>query len=740
MPPRVALRISALPPVLLATALASTAAFAESGDIRLQADLEYIYSDIETEEKATGEKTDATFSYFRRKYNIDIEKEILPYLRFRGGAFLELIDSTTDEEDLSTGFEEKTDRLWAELNWTNPLYKASAAYRRRNFEFDPKNLPSTNISREEYSGFWRWTPVGFPSIDLEYNRFRTWDDDDNRDSLLNLYVAKSRYDYRDFSADYTYTRSDLEQTVRTAGGGLDPGGTLAAGDTPRTIDQGFLTQIHNGGVRYATDLFNDRLRVIARARVNYDKLEPTGTGPIRPATTSPGAPFFLLDDSDPTTLTVANAANPLSTVNIGRNAPLNPVGVGLDFGTPTEVDTIHVVPVENLLDPSLASPGEIASVAGAFNWRVFTSDDQVAWTEQAVTSDEYSVFDNRFEITFSPQAFTRYIKVVTTPVTTASGEIRIADIEAFTTVDAAAGQEFETLTQTYNLGLRWAVTDRTLTTYDSTVRLFDTDPDDRDKTTLINGVSVQHEFNDMFYADARLLRLDTSQSNRDDVVRHTFTTSLNADYLPTLSQSLIYNGVHEKEGSRSGQAHSLFLRTNADLYRDWSMNLDLGYTTRSPVFGPDTTSTIIRLATNVSPHRTMNFAVDYLGSYDTQSGGFSGFSHIASIQAFWVPFRTLSFFASVNLRDQVREREGLRVRQQYSVNWSPFPDGQLNFLLGFNQTIDADGNESQILTPEARWQINRSTLLTLAFDFGTIESETLIRDLKVFRLNFRTIF
>ena len=82
----------------------------------------------------------------------------------------------------------------------------------------------------------------------------------------------------------------------------------------------------------------------------------------------------------------------------------------------------------------------------------------------------------------------------------------------------------------------------------------------------------------------------------------------------------------------------------------------------------------------------------------------------------------------------------MKVRQQYSINWSPFPDGQLNFLLGYNQTIDADGNETEILSPEVRWQIMRSTLLTLAFDYGTLESESLIREVKTFRLNFRTIF
>ena len=363
------------------------AAFAEGGEIRIQADLEYIYSDIETEERDTGEKIDTTFSYFKQKYNIDIQKEIYPYLYFRGGGFFELIDSTTDEEGSKTGFDETNRPSLGRTQSAEPAVQGFGSLSQEEFQVRSERLsPQRVFLAKNYSGFWKWTPVGFPTIDLEFNRFHTWDDDDNRDSVFNLYVAKSRYDYRDFSADYTYTRSDLDQSMNAIGEILDPGGLPAdeGNQGQRTINQGSLTQIHNGGLRYSTDLFDDRLKVIGRARVNYDRLEPSGTGPVRPPTISPGAPFFLLDDSDPSTLTVVDAANPLGTVNIGRNAPLDPVAVGLDFGTPTEVDTIHVMPVENLLDPALASPGEIASVAGSFDWRVFISDDQLTWTEQVV--------------------------------------------------------------------------------------------------------------------------------------------------------------------------------------------------------------------------------------------------------------------------------------------------------------------------------------------------------------------
>jgi len=155
-------------------------------------------------------------------------------------------------------------------------------------------------------------------------------------------------------------------------------------------------------------------------------------GDIELPTTSPGAEFFLLDDSDPSTLTYVDAANPLTIVNIGRNAPLFDVGLGLDFSSPTEINMIRVLPLEDPSDPGLATPGEIAALAGFFVWTVFTSDDQVNWVERTVNSVSYSVFGNRFEISF-PGGDTEFIKVVTTPIPTAPGEIRIAAIQGFTT-------------------------------------------------------------------------------------------------------------------------------------------------------------------------------------------------------------------------------------------------------------------------------------------------------------------
>jgi hypothetical protein len=100
----------------------------------------------------------------------------------------------------------------------------------------------------------------------------------------------------------------------------------------------------------------------------------------------------------------------------------------------------------------------------------------------------------------------------------------------------------------------------------------------------------------------------------------------------------------------------------------------------------------------------------------------------------------LSFFAGVNLRDKQSRGEGLFVSQDYSIQWAPFPDGDLNFSLGYNRSIDTDDNESQILSPQIRWQISRSTLLTADFNIGTTESQSEKRDFKAFHVELQTYY
>ena len=720
MPELIAAHIRTGLVVLLVIAALPTAVRAEGTRLRLMADVEYLYSDIDTEDNETGEKTNSIYSYFRQKYNLDFFRELYPYLEFRAGGLFELIDSSTKTDDSDSGYKQQSTWLFSELNLNNPLYTGGLSYRRREFEFDPDSLPATTVHREEYTGLFRWTPVGLPLFNFDYSRYRTWDDDESRDLLTNRYVLKSRYSYQDLSYDYTYTRFDSDERLR---------------------DYGELNQLHDGGIRYSHSFFGDRLVASGGVKLKYQTVEPRNEGSIEQPATPRGTEFYLLDDNDASTLQAVDAANPLTAVNIGQNAPPGtPVAVGLDFGMPTDVDTLHVVPLEDAQDPLLASPGQIAAVANMFEWTVFSSDDQVTWNPHIVSGATYDVFENRFEISFTPPALAPYIKVVTTPVTTAPGEIRIAAVAAFETLPLADGEVVEDAEQIVNLGLRWAVTDATTAAYDGYFRHRTVEPFASRRTTLSNGLTLSHIFSPRFFGNARLLRTDTSEANRDDSVDHSYSASLRADYFDTLHQTFVYSGRHSDRDGDVSYSNGVFLRTDADLYQGWSANLDVGYSLLHPREEPDSGIATMRVATNVIPNPTLNFSVDYLISVNNEKGRSTRIDQNARFQGIWVPLRTLSFFASVRLRHKKTEDEGLKIAQDYSVNWAPFPDGTLNLSFSYNDNIDTEGNETRAFSPELNWQFMRNTVLNVRFNIGTIETDRETRDLKNVRAMIRTFY
>jgi hypothetical protein len=702
--------------LVFAIGLAPVTVLAEGGRIRVSAALEYIDSHADIEDKESGEKTRIDSSFFRQLYNVELQKEIFPYLNFRTGGLFRLNDRTTirrteAEGKEETDFEERLGRLFAELHLDNPLYNAGATYSWSESEEGVANKLKT--TREEINSIFRWRPVGLPLLDLEYNRLRAYTDPSSRDVLTQVFRLLSRYEYEGFSYDYRYTRNDQNETIE---------------------DFGTLSQIHDGGMRYSDSFFADRLRVTGGFRLTHSTLEPTGTGDVKLPTTSAGTAFYSLDDDAAPIVYEDSPPNPLSNIVIGTTGiglPPAPVSVGLDFTFPTTVDTLYILPT--------TSPGEIDSVADDFTWIVSSSDDQLIWTEHD-TDAIYNRFDNRWEISFSPDAEPRYLKVRTQPLNNTPVEIRVLDIQAFTTIAATRGLEIVDDVQNYNLGLRWAITDRTTTAYNGFYRRQENQPFDLIKTTLTNSLSLEHVFSPMFVANARLLRADGTETRRGDVTDHTYTASLSAHYLDTLSQTLVYSGTYNRDENGSGTRDSILLRTNADLYREWSMILDVGYLRKDPILGAAGTNTLLRLSTNLIPNPKLQFTMDYSGSWRTETGDSTRLDQNARFQAFWVPLRTLSLFARIDFRKHGSTGESLQVGQDYSVTWSPFPDGALNFTLAYNQTADTRNNKSRILSPGIRWRITPASLLTVRFNLGTIETESEISDVRNLRAEFKIFY
>jgi hypothetical protein len=724
---------------LFSSTFSPTTALAEGSYLRILTELEYRYTDIETESKRNDDESDSQISWFKQRYDVDAQKEIFPYLDVHAGGTFERIHQSGTigltrrdpisrllETDTSHGdIEDETAWLFGEVNLNNPLYTASGAYRRREERIDDDDPYSTKRFREEYTGIWRWRPVGFPSIDLNYNHYHVWNDDDTRDTVNKFLTLENRYDYEGFSYDYIYTRNDTDQKH-------------AGTET--------LNQDHNGRAFYSGQFLDDRLSLTAGLRLNYSRLEASGSDEVE-RRTSPPTTSFLQDDNDPTDPTSGTPyASP--PPNIGQGAP-SPVSFILKFDAETAVDTIDVI-----IGGGTATTSSIAAAAPGFSWRAFTrgSDDLENWVDISTLTPPsavvaiYDPIDNLFELEFDPPLSTHQIKVqIGPPPPSLVGTILISRLDSFTTISFTTTEDrpglvLKDFDQAYDLSLGWAFSDRTTTTYNAIFRMLETEPFDERRTRLTNSVDLRHFFNPVFYGSARVIRTDTTKTDREDTVQHSYSASLRADYLDTLSQSLVYSGLHDKAEDDTTLSNSIFLRTNADLYSGWSANLDLGYSTTDRREGNSETAVTFRVSTNVIPNPRANFTLDYQGSWRTETGEPSRLDQNARAQGFWVPFPTLSLFAAVSLRDRPGETQRLTIAQDYSVNWAPFQDGLLDFSLAYNQSIRSRDRETRTLSPEINWRITRTTLLTFRFNYSTLETESARQDVKSIHAWLRAVY
>lgn len=695
--------------VLLIVSLFLAEAKAEG--IRLFSELEYLYTDSEITEKATGRVLDSRSSNFSQLYNLDISKSVYPYLSISGGGIFELDETLSTSDGIDVRDEERTIRPFFGIDLDNPLYRASGKYVKTKIKEKTTGLPDERNFREEYIGFFGWKPVDLPTLTLQYTWTHTYDSPMTIDRFEKLLSADSRYaGLENFLFRYTYTRLENEE---------------------RLNDFETLLQFHEGRVNYSRALIDKRLTLDTGYKIQYatDEFGGAGTGNV-PITRSAG--LFSLDDTpddgpalQPLSSLIDGNLTVSSGINIGLNGDRSTLSnIGIDFGFPSQVDRIFL-----WVDRSLTS-----AVSDSFSFEVYVSSDNTdmsIWTLHAtVFPATFGAFQDRFEISI-PSVTTRFIKIVTRPLSPAvvgsSGfpDIFVTEIEGFTAISGQADR-LTTIDHIYNLDLRWRASDRTVLTYDFFYKFEERDPSSIKRTQVSNSISANHIFSRVYTGRLRLLREDTRELGEESEV-YTYNASLRADHLDTFQQTLTYSGSYtiEEEGNRRDNA--LFLRNRADLYEGWSAYLDTGYSwVRSPE-GRDEDNTTITVGTNMSPNEKItintNYSIVFVELTD-QGVTSSDTEQRLNVDLLLLPLRTLSLFARLSYID---EEDSTRSFQSYSANWSPFPDGTFQFFFNYNETFltaeDLDERERTI-TPGVRWDVTRFALLELSYTI--FESDTLL--------------
>jgi hypothetical protein len=699
--------------LLAAAALSPTDGRAEG--IIMSGELKYVNTEEEAESKATGEETDFDHSRFSQFYNIELHRQIFPYVDFSSGLVFSRTNGKTTTDDLRTKGTDRALAYFLNLNLSNPAYRAGVTYRDSEDKTDGTNRADLRIFREEYSGFINWRPEDLPAVSLNYRHTRAHDKPETREIVVDFLSLDSGYAYKNLTLDYSYTSTDLDQRISGSSS---------------------LEQAHDGRMQYTTRILGDRVSVTGGSQLTYRVSEPSDGENVRLSTSPPQGAFYLLDDSTPESnavgeFTTVDLANPLTNVDIGPSGPRNLVSFGVGFSAPTRTDTVYLLPLEDATDPSLASPAEINAVANRFSWQVFSSDDQETWTELDVTRATYKLFENRFEISFSSPVNVRFIKVATEPLSAGgTPSILISQLQTLETVPGSAGTTVRNFRQIYDVGLRSQLSRDTTTSYHVYYMVSDQNLSAGRRTWLTNSISFGHQFAPRLAGSTRVMRTVSRRPGQKDGVEDSYTASLRAEYLDTFYQTLTYSSRHDRDEDGSTRSNSVWLRNNMDLHPAWSANLDLGYTRQSPLEEETRSGATIRVASNLAPNRRTNFRMDYRISWTRQKHERTRREQRWGLQAFFIPTDVLSVFAEFDYND--RGFDGHEFAQDYSVHWAPFPDGDLDLSLGYNRFENRSGRKTESVTPALTWQIRSGLVLTLNYTTGTDETDAVERDLDVF--------
>jgi len=695
--------------------------------VRFNSEHLYNYNDSDTTIKDTGEKISSTFTRFDQRYNLDVSKTLYPYLVFATGTFYEHDKSTTSSEDLDVDSTEKTLRPFVELNLNNPIYQAGVTYRKTRIEEETTDLPDTRSNRDQFTATVGMTPSQeFPEWDFTFIRTLTSDNPETIDQKVDIYDFGTQYTpLPGLLLDYSYLRNETDDRLRNF-------------DTTE--------QTHFGKAEYSNNFFGNRVSLNTAYRIRYNTFTFPGSATVEQPIPSVAGLSSL--DNTPEDGPALSQNQALVDGNVTASAGLNigtggdqasQVNIGLDFGRELDVDQIRI-----WVDRRLT-----AAVADSFSWSIYTSPDNLntsTWTLVAtVAPAEFGTFDNRFEILF-PTVNTRFIKAVTRPLApTVIGaadfaNIFVTEMEALITRSGVEVEnEQKNVDHNFNFNIRGQVTEKTSVGYSLLYSLQHQEPLDEDRTQVTNDVFVSHLFNNVFSANANAQRTDISFFD-EDTTDYTYGAALRAAWLQTFNQSLIYSGRYAEETAGNAYQNSVFLRNNAILYKGWSAYVDTGYSWERPADDPEITTTFVKGGTEVEPNRKINFNLNYSYKRTRQAGLDIGPSTQKefNFQGFYIPFRNLSFFAQIGVLDRNGSRETF---QNYNLNWSPFPDGDLQFFFVYSETRrNVNDQSDRVVGPSLKWTIGRHIFLDMSYTYNRIENDVQKTDSNVFFGDLKLVF
>jgi hypothetical protein len=670
--------------------------------------LEFDYSFLTTKTKdATGVTTKTQTSNYNPRFTLNIDTKIYPNLRLHAGGIAEgsITDSKTadaiDTKTTTTRF-----RPYIDLTLETPLYAVGIGYIRREERTKTSGSPSTTLVDEEYYAILRWRPEGLPYIDMQIKRTNNFDQEKILRDIKEDYISlNSKYTYKglqlNYQGAYTNTNDDLNNLVVTQ-------------------------YTHSGRVAYSDSFFDKRVLLNSIYNVFYQEVKTvTGGKGLVSSQIFPFAGFSALNDIpaigalDPNPAIIDGDLTASAGINIGLPAPggdARPRNIGIDFLNVTEVNQLLVY-----VDRDLSSSPLIAN---SFSWQVWTSSDNLNWSlVTTISPAPFGPFQNRFEINFL-NVKTRYIKVVTNPLSPAVPaassfpNIFVTELQAFLNSPAAdVVGRMKTASHTYNLDAKARILDSPILFYDFYFFFNRVNPSSQQSYTVSNGLSLNYRFSPVFSTTARVARED-GEAEDERRFAYVYNASIVADSLKTVRNSLVFSGRDEEIEGRPNNLNSIFLYNTAQLYKGIDVNLNGGVNFTKQESGERGRDFVINFQTNIVPYRTITLGLNYSNTISRRTGGDQGpastYTQTLNFNFSYNPLRTLNLIAFVQYVSENAQKD--RILQNYAINWSPFPDGALQFNLAYNQNFRTEDQAKEtILQPSIRYNISKNSYINVSY-------------------------
>jgi hypothetical protein len=411
--------------------------------------------------------------------------------------------------------------------------------------------------------------------------------------------------------------------------------------------------------------------------------------------------------------------------------------VGLDFLTPMAVSQLLV-----WVDRDLSSASAILNFF-FLHMTVFRSPDNLNWTLVPLPSVTFTPFQNRFQIDF-PSVTTRYIKVVITPLQSAVAgpagfpNIFVTELQAFLNTPAAdvKGKIYRT-THNYDVDAKTRILDNPSLFYEVYGYFNRQEPSGPQTFTIINSFYTFQRLSDVFSGRARVAREDGKDIDRKRFA-YVYDAALTADPLKTLHSSLVLSGREEKIEGRPNNTNSFFLYNTAQLYKGIDVNLNGGVNFTKDEGGEKGRNFIVNFQTNIVPYRTLTLGFNYNNTISRRTGGDQGssstYTQELDINLSFNPVRTLNLVTIIQVIDQKGEK--IQTNQNYAINWSPFPDGALQFNIAYNENLRTEDRlKERIFFPSIRYNFSKRSYLQVSYQLIRSRSNIQKIDSNLFSTN-----